>query len=99
MRNFTAQLPDTVDIFGTKALHRLMPGPMRRFDCFEPGQGRFIGFQTRQSLFFFCDVIVHNFEPTNQGRKRESLQNECCEDDAEGEQEDQVASWEWFAIG
>ena len=40
MRDFTAQLPDTVGVFGTKAFHCLMPGPMRRFDCFEPGQGR-----------------------------------------------------------
>ncbi len=36
MRNFTAQLPDTVGVFGTKAFYRLMPSPTRRFDCFEP---------------------------------------------------------------
>src|SRR6266480_686045 len=99
MRNFTAQLPDTVGVFGTKAFYRLMPSPTRRFDCFEPSESCFVGLQTRQSFFFFCDMIVHNSEPTNQGRKRQSLQNEGCEDDTEGEQEDKVASWEWFAAG
>src|SRR6266700_5547858 len=99
MRNFTAQLPDTVVVFGTQAFHRLVPGPMGRFDRFEASQGCFVGFQTRQSLFFFRDMIVHNSEPANQRRKRESLQNEGCEDDTEGEQEDKVGSWEWFAAG
>src|SRR5205807_8914413 len=99
MRNFTAQLSDTVDIFGTKAFYRLMPSPTRRFDCFEPSQSCFVGFQTRQSLFFFRDMIVHNSEPTNQGRKRKSLENKRCKDDAEREQKDEVAPGEWFAIG
>src|SRR5882762_6858594 len=36
MRNFTAQLSDAVVVFGTKAFHRFVPGPMGRFDRFEP---------------------------------------------------------------
>src|SRR5438105_770369 len=99
MRYFSAQLPDTVDIFGAKAFHRLAPSSMGRFDCFEASQGCFVGFQTRQSLFFFRDMIVHNSEPANQWRKRESLQNEGCKNDTEGEQEDEIAPGEWFAVG
>src|SRR5438309_6953995 len=99
MRDFPAQLLDTVDIFGAKAFHRLAPSSMRRFNRLETSQGCFVGFQTRQSLFFFRDMIVHNSEPANQWRKRESLQNEGGKDDTEGEQEDEVAPGEWFAVG
>ena len=94
-----AQLPDTVVVFGAKAFHGLVPGLMRRSDLFEASQGCFVSFQARQSLFFFCDMIVHNSQPANQRRKRESLQNEGCENDTEGEQEDEVAPGEWLAVG
>src|SRR6266699_119557 len=97
MRGFTAKLPDTVFVFRAKAFNGLGPGSIRRFACLETSQGCFVGLQARQSLFFFWNAIVHNFQPTNQGRKSESLQNERCENDAERQQEDEIASGEWFA--
>src|SRR5437763_13013613 len=43
-------------------------------------------------------MIIHNSEPTYQGRKRESLQNERREDDTESEQKDGIAPGERFAV-
>src|SRR4029434_3630574 len=98
MRGFAAKLPDTVFVFRTKTFNDSGPGSIRGFDCLETSQGCFVGLQARQSLFFFRNAIVHNFQPTDQGRKAESLQNERCENDAERQQEDEVASGEWLAI-
>src|SRR4030095_4507013 len=74
------------------------PAPIRQCDFSAASQVCFVALQERQSLFFFRNAIVYNFQPTHQGRKSESLQNERCKNDAERQQEDEVASGEWLAI-